>query len=299
MLMITILSSSAMAAELEPIEVGPYPGNDITSQINLDDVNVDAIIQDMIQTHTDSYEMTEEDYIWAQNVIELYNSNESKNFSSTRASFDDNWYKLRYGNLIELTLDLDEGISNSVALDCLNLSRTAETEAKNNFSNYQDSAQHFIWNFKMTVSQSKTIARTIGNNHEWGIAMINPMLTYHERMYNQYIQEGYSENEAANKALAKTVFYIPQFKYDTVCIMQASYDFFNGFFTDESKMDFWNNCYGRAYPEKGYTSGVVAFRYSAFTKRELVLDGTGSGNMAANLTENQKQSIWSWDWYSY
>ena len=48
MLMITILSSSAMAAELEPIEVGPYPGNDITSQINLDDVNVDAIIQDMI-----------------------------------------------------------------------------------------------------------------------------------------------------------------------------------------------------------------------------------------------------------
>lgn len=38
MLMITILSSSAMAAELEPIEVGPYPGNDITSQINLNSV---------------------------------------------------------------------------------------------------------------------------------------------------------------------------------------------------------------------------------------------------------------------
>lgn len=61
-------------------------------------------------------------------------------------------------------------------------------------------------------------------------------------------------------------------------------------------MDLWNNCYGRAYPDKGYTNGVLAFKYAAFTAKELVLDS--SPNMAGNLTESQKKYVWTCDWYS-
>ena len=114
----------------------------------------------------------------------------------------------------------------------------------------------------MTAYYNQTKARTIANNHEWGIAMISPI-----------------------------------FKYDAVCIMEQSYAFFKAFFTDDSFMDFWNNCYGRSYPSKGYISGISAFSYSAFTAHELVLDGAVT--LTDNLTEAHRYSIWSWDWYSY
>lgn len=213
----------------------------------------------------------------------------------TLDSVSENKKKLRTGNLIELTLDLDEGMSNTEALKAIALSRTAESEASKNFSDYQDCAQHFIWNFKMTSSLSKTKARTVGTNHEWGISLINPLERYFDEAYENYLSDGYSSDEASNKAFTDTVFNIPAFKYETVLLLQSSYSFFTSFFTDECIMDFWNNCYGRSYVEKGYSDGVSAFR-AALNANELVLDGIP---MAANLTQTQKRNVWSWDWYSY
>lgn len=150
----------------------------------------------------------------------------------------------------------------------------------------------------MTKSHDKTTARTIGNNHEWGITMIEPMLTYYDEIYSTYVRAGL-HSQASTSALAATVAYIPVFKSQMVSIMQESYLVFDNFFSDESKMDFWNNCYGRAYPAKGFPDGASAFSHSAFYRLELVLDGPSTSNMAANLTAQQKQNMWAWDWYSY
>lgn len=280
------------------IEIGPHPGHENNTANSIEEIECDAIVNEMIRTRIDTYIPTAEDYTRAQEVLDFYNkvNSPSNGDLTTSSSFDDNWWKLRYGNLIELTLDYDEGISNSVALSCTNLSRDAEKEAKDHFPNYWDSGQHFMWNFMMVKEQSKTIARTIANNHEWGITIINPMLNHFESAYNEYIAKGYSESNASNKALADTIVYIPVFKYDAVSIMESSYSFFKSFFSDESIMDFWNNCFGRVYPEKGYNDAVTAFDYAAFTADELVLDGKTT--MAENLTEAQRKNVWEWDWYS-
>lgn len=149
----------------------------------------------------------------------------------------------------------------------------------------------------MTQRESKTISRTIGNNHEWGIAMITPMLNHFNSLKANYQSKGYAEKDASDKAMAETLVYTASFKRDAVRIIKSSYDYFKSFFTNESIMDFYNNCYGRSYPEKGYTSDIDAFRYSAFTAKELCLDGASV--TASNLTESIKKQVWNWDWYSY
>lgn len=305
-IMLTTIVVPAMAvgvpatAPESPLEIGPHPGIGRASSVQLQSTNYDAVVSGMIQDRIETYVPTAADKERAQEIVDLYNSvtlNSSQSLPNARDSFDDNWWKLRYGNLIEVTLDYDEGVTNAQVLRTIAQSRTAESDAADNFPQYQDSGQHFIWNFMMADTYTKNKARTIANNHEWGIAMITPMLNHFEAAYDEYIEDGYTENEASSNALADTVLYIPVFKYDSVCVIEASYAFFDYFFSDESIMDFWNNCYGRAYPEKGYTSGVSAFRYAAFTADELVLDGTTS--MAENLTDDQKESVWEWDWYSY
>lgn len=288
-----------MATDGFPIEIGPHPGKEKISANANTEIEYDKILNEMIRTRIETYIPTEEDYTKAQDILAIYeqvNSSLDGNIA-TLSGFDENWQKLRYGNLIELSLDYDEGITNLVAARCFVLSRNAEKEAKDNFPNYWDSAQHFMWNFMMADEESKNTARTIANNHEWGIAMIKPMLNYFESKYDKYIADGYSENDASSKALADTIVYMPVFKYDAVCVIEASYDFFKKFFSEESIMDLWNNCYGRAYPEKGYTNAVNAFNYAAFTKGEIVLDGKKS--MAENLAERHIKSVWEWDWYSY
>lgn len=299
----TVLCTSASAIS-EPLEIGPYPGQNSSNSENtyLGTLDVDAVINQMIADYRANHVITQEELKRANEIVGLYNeyykASKPDNVVSLTAIFDDNWWQLRYGNLIEFTLDLEEGLSTSAISNCLAISTSSENTARNNFPSYWDSAQHFNWNFNLTRTYSKQTARTIGNNHEWGIAMIDPMINHFEADYDDYIAAGYSQNDASSQALADTIVYMPVFKYDAVSIMQSSYAFYDSFFTDESLMDFWNNCYGRAYPERGYTSAVTAYNYSAFTANELVLDGP-SGNMAANLTSTQKQSIWSWDWYSY
>ena len=295
-----MMVTTAFATGPDELEVGPHPGQPMqVKEVSLTQQSYDAIIDNMVQEHIQNYELTEADSLKAQEILGLYDDTimNVQGEATVASSFDDNWVKLRYGNLIELTLDLNEGISETVVLSCTNISRDAEDVARNNFSDNQDSAQHFIWNFMMTDEQDKMTARTVAINHEWGISMITPMLNCYEDAYNKYIGKGYSENSASNKAIAETITYIPEFKYDAVCIMEKSYEFFEKFFTNDCIMDLWNNCYGRAYPEKGYTDEVKAFKESAFVKKELILDGKNS--MAENVTTTHKKHVWSTDWYSY
>lgn len=294
---------SVFAYENQPIEVGPYPGqeNSQASEIAIQysdalaDGNFDEVLTQMVESYLSDYTPSEKEYSYAENVIKLYRENFDDGIHMA-SGFDDNWYQLRYGNLIEFTLDLDEGITATEATAMIAMASSAKDSAKKNFPDYWDSAQHFMWNFKMRNGYSGTKARTVGINHEWGISMINTMLNTYESAYDDYIAEGYTDKRASDKALADTIVYMPQFKYDAVSIMKASRKFFESFFSDESMMDFWNNCYGRAYLESQYTA-ESAFRHSAFTAKELVLDGKNS--MAENLTSDHVYSIWSWDWYSY
>lgn len=61
----------------------------------------------------------------------------------------------------------------------------------------------------MTKEKSKTTARTIGNNHEWGISMITPMLNHYKSAFDEYIKKDYSDKNASNQALADTIVYMP------------------------------------------------------------------------------------------
>lgn len=299
-LMISSFTINSYAIGKEPIEVGPHPGhqtNNITSPYSnlLLDGEYDKLISEMMDAYRDSYVPTEEDYMAADKILELYRENFTEEYQ-TNSGFDDNWWLLRTGNLIEFTLDLDEGVNAIESAAMVALAEEAKESAQKNFSAYWDSAQHFMWNFKMRNQYNGTKARTIGVNHEWGIAMINDMTNYFESCYDDYVADGYSDKDASDKALADTILYMPRFKYDSVSIMEASFDYFDYYFSDDSMMDFWNNCYGRAYTTPQYTA-ESAYRYSAFTAKELILDGKNS--TAENLTSEHKNNIWAWDWYSY
>lgn len=287
--------------ETIPVEVGPYPGKEEVNDEKIEvAVDLDEIIDAMVSNRIATYVPSETEYAKANEILDLYNTvNSGGNVTkhSTGSAYLENWKKLRYGNLIELTLDYDEGIDNLLVLRCTGYATDAKNDAAEYYPQYTDSAQHFMWNYLMTERVSKTVARTVGNNHEWGIAMINSMLNAYDGYYNKYLKEGMSEDAASSNALKSTVLYMPVFKYDSVTYMQSSYEFFKSFFSAESVMDFWNNCYGRAYPEKGYPDAVKAFSYAGFIANELVLDA--SGNTAGNLTEAQTKSVWAWDWYSY
>lgn len=287
--------------ETIPVEVGPYPGKEEVNDEKIEvAVDLDEIIDAMVSNRIATYVPSETEYAKANEILDLYNTvNSGGNVTkhSTGSAYLENWKKLRYGNLIELTLDYDEGIDNLLVLRCTGYATDAKNDAVEYYPQYTDSAQHFMWNYLMTERVSKTVARTVGNNHEWGIAMINSMLNAYDGYYNKYLKEGMSEDAASSNALKSTVLYMPVFKYDSVTYMQSSYEFFKSFFSAESVMDFWNNCYGCAYPEKGYPDAVKAFSYAGFIANELVLDA--SGNTAGNLTEAQTKSVWAWDWYSY
>lgn len=135
----------------------------------------------------------------------------------------------------------------------------------------------------MTEKYSKSLARTIANNHEWGIIMITPMLTHYESTYEELLDEGYTSDEASTTALADTVASKPDHKYMSVILLQDSFETFSNYFSDDNIMDFWNNCYGRAYAEDGSYDNAVEAYEAACEAGDLVIDAAGS-NVAANVT---------------
>lgn len=208
---------------------------------------------------------TDEKFNEAYEIIEIVDELVLSNSITDRASssqYDENKAKLRAANYIETVLDLDEGLSDTTIAKVLAYAKKAKSVSSSKYPDdegLQDAYRHFSWNHMMTDKLSKTKARTAGNNHEWGLVMLTPMTNYYDSMYDDYIDEGYSKSTAANKALASTIIYIPEFKSYMVAICEKSYKSFKSFFSDAYIMDFHNNCWGRAYADTYTYSYSKAF----------------------------------------
>lgn len=304
-LLITYSTTGALAISETsiPIETGPMPGNKITTSnsllqgLNIKELSYDEIIEKIEIYYERNFVSTAEDYEKAKRIIELYSQNFSDGNISVRSDYDNGQAQLRAGNLIELTLDIDEGISETTALRAIALASSAKSTAQRDFPNTWDSAQHFIWNYKMTDTYNALTARTIGINHEWGMIMIQPMINHYNSEYEDRIDAGESESDASSGALADTILYIPEFKYLATILTQNSYEFFQGLFSADNIMDLWNNCYGRAYAGYNYSSASAAYT-AAKNAGELIIDGSGTV-MAANVTSDHYYCVWDWDWYTY
>lgn len=276
-----------------PDERGPNAGTstDSSIQIDTDGLSKEEIFDKIEEYYKLNREISEQDYRNAMTIVEYYNETMSVNSGISTYSYDEGAAQLRAGNLIELTLDINEGVSSSKALAAIRLASDAKSEASSKFPNTEDAARHFIWNYKMANKYDATTARTVGVNHEWGLVMITPMLNHYKKEYNNFIDSGCSGDEASQRALANTVLYIPDFKYLSVTVMKKNYNYFNSMFSNDCIMDFWNNCYGRAYVQKGYSSGITAFA-AAKNAGELIL-------YSSNVSNDNRWSVWDWDWYSF
>ena len=204
---------------------------------------------------------------------------------------------------IEYVLDKTEGIGLTdfttafmASREALDIASAAYPEGSDGGG--QDACRHFTWNFLMTERISKQKARIIGNNHEWGYRFSVPLHAhetrgniqiYHDNRYQMYLNSGYSEGEAKSKAKEDTNAFIPYSKELYVSVFEDNYETFKDFWNDNSYyMDLWNNCYGRAYPEKGYDDYETAFQ-----------DCTETVVRVEEVNEDHKWCTWAWDWYAY
>lgn len=204
-----------------------------------------------------------------------------------------NQQKLRAGNYIESILAADEGMSNSD----IAMSVYYATQAKNisssaypNDVNKQDAYRHFSWNFIMADNWDQYKARTFGNNHEWGLILLTPILNYYDDQYNKYLNQGYSDKNAAETAFIDATLYIPTLKYYTVNLCEGSFANFKALFTTDNIMDLYNNCYGRA-ATASYSSYSTAFN-DAWNDGDLV-------KSKSSVTNTHYNNVWAWDWYTY
>ena len=150
----------------------------------------------------------------------------------------------------------------------------------------------------MTERISKQKARIIGNNHEWGYRFSVPLNAhetrgniqiYHDNRYQMYLNSGYSEERLNLKPRKTQTPLFPTAKSFIFRFFEDHYETFKDFWNDNSYyMDLWNNCYGRAYPEKGYDDYEAAFQ-----------DCTETVVRVEEVNEDHKWCIWAWDWYAY
>lgn len=209
---------------------------------------------------------------------------------SILATYDENKAKLRTGNVIEQTLNSDEGFTASQlasAVTCATDAKAAANILYPSNPDLNDAYRHYYWNYSMKTVMSKTKARTAGNNHEWGLVILTPVLNTYDQLYYDYINQGYSSNTAAGYAFSGTLIEIPEMKYYTYLVCDSSYSSFLGFFDDDNIMDLTNNCYGRA---------VTASVASAFINDLNAGNVIGDSNV---VTSAQRYAVWANDWYGY
>lgn len=230
---------------------------------------------------------------------EIQSFSESSDISTLGGDYYDQYLnELRQGNFVETILDIDEGMSETqiykVGYTHANAARDAALAEYPNDVMLRDAYRHFVWNHMSTSDSSvgKIKTRTATINHEWGIILLSPLENHYNNAYNDYINSGYSEEDAALNAFNDTVAYILTLKYNTVLICESNYDFFKAIFEVSNIMDLHNNCYGRAYPENHPTLNYdQAFHY-AKNNGELILNEN-------SVDDNDYYHIWAWDWYTY
>jgi hypothetical protein len=219
---------------------------------------------------------------------------ENEDKSRYDKKYDEDKKKLRTGNLIESTLDAEEGMSlYEMSKLAVIHAKKAKKEAKEEYPNnymLEDAFRHFAWNNLSAKDIGVVKTRTGTINHEWGMLMINPMISHFDDKYEEYSSQGLSN--AADKALADTINYIPTYKYYAIKVCKKSYGYFKSEFDDSNIMDLHNNCFGRAYSQNySNLSYREAFR-KAKSKNELILDED-------DVTNGNYDYVWQSEWYTY
>ncbi|MFS1519614.1 hypothetical protein V1503_24615 [Bacillus sp. SCS-151] len=226
---------------------------------------------------------------------------ESLEYKSLKMAANDDYSEylneLRQGNYIEGILDLDEGLSET---DIFDIGYTYANEARDAAIDYssntmlRDAFRHFSWNYLSTVNVGKSEARTATINHEWGIQMIDAIGNYYTNRYNEYIADGYSESDAANKSFIDATLYIDDLKYFMIQFCEDDLSFFKGYFEDSNIMDFTNNHYGREYGDDYPTIGYKFAFANAKDEdvNQLILDED-------DVVSSSYELVWKNDWYTY
>lgn len=205
--------------------------------------------------------------------------------------YDANRAKLRAGNLIETSLNLDDGMSSLQIAKTVSHANAAKKWSLATYpsnSNHEDAARHFAWNYLSTkdssIGQLKTKIAT--TNHEWGLVLLPGALSYFDDKYDYYVSIGNSEPGA--NALIATSAYLSYLRHNLTLLSENSYSIFKSLFTVDNIMDLNNNCYGRAYSVR-YPSNTV---FSSFTKaisnKEIILSQSNVDNSAYYIVWNNK-----------
>lgn len=192
---------------------------------------------------------------------------------------------------LELLLDLNEGLTLQESVKAYNLSTDAISKAEELFPSMADPARHFIWSYNMAQEIGVYKSRTVGINHEWGRKLTEIAPQSFEVYYNYYIGEGKTETDAIKAAADATINEMFEYKRTTINKMQEDKEEFFRFFDNSSIMDLWNNCYGRAYVERGYSTAAEAFA-AALEDGTIILS-------ESELADWQKDVVWINNWYTY
>lgn len=199
---------------------------------------------------------------------------------------------------VERLLDLNEGVSYfnlGIAYLAKEQAESFSEEKYPGFADTRDSLRHFSWNYFMTYRINKSTARTIANNHEWGIALYDDIKDAFDTLYDTYIYRDYTQQNAAEEAYAAVADMYPTLKAARFQIIQNSLSEFTAFFDDASIRDLYNNCYGRSYGEVGEDAEEDTV-FSMFTLSR----GMGELIMSDDsVTYDHRWCVCYWDWYSY
>ncbi|WP_141213089.1 hypothetical protein [Brevibacillus laterosporus] len=236
-------------------------------------------------------ESTEKGLVIAE---EIDNINDELGTDKTRSKrsaskYDKNTAKLRAGNMIELTLNADEGLSSRDITTIYSAANEARDLAKEKFSRnvgWEDAYRHFAWNHIAAKKIGIADTRIATNNHEWGLLLIDPVLNYHEKRYKHYKDKGNGNGNAANKALGDTVNEIPYLKKNLIRVFDRDFNTFRKFVPDATIMDWNNNDYGRAYAAK-YPDLETALKKA---KDYLITDEN-------SVSKSEYKKVWKNNWY--
>ncbi|WP_289141448.1 hypothetical protein [uncultured Brevibacillus sp.] len=165
----------------------------------------------------------------------------------------------------------------------------AKVAAKERFpkdSIAEDAYRHFSWNH-IAARDIGVDKEEIGtHNHEWGVLITDPILNFYKNKYYEYLDDGYSERSAADRAYGRAVTEIPIMKSQLITIFKAKFSTFEGYLEDSFIMDFTNNHYGRDYSSR-YADYDTAFTKA---KSNLILS-------EKSVTRSDYKKVWENRWY--
>lgn len=118
-------------------------------------------------------------------------------------------------------------------------------------SEKEDSARHFLWNFRSVknVLATEEETRIFVINYEWADQLLEAWQSKYEVRLAYYLSCGYDEETAAGGAECDADDYVLTLKQSYESKMLTSFSKFYNYFGEDSIMDFYNDAMGREYTE--------------------------------------------------